>query len=441
VPDDGDGSAGGAEARDLALGALDAVLGGAAALEDALAEDPRFATLAERDRAFARRLAATTLRRLGQIDAVVASFLRKPLPAELLTGRNLIRLGAAQLLFLGTPPYAAVDRSVVVARRRGLEALSGLVNAVLRRVAREGPALVAAQDAARLDTPGWLWDSWLRAYGEERTRAIAAVHLAEPPLDIMVKGGGDVWARRLDAEILPNGALRRPFDGPVSELPGYREGAWWVQDAAAALPASLLLRHARPGGDDEVVDLCAAPGGKTAQLAAAGARVVAVERSPARAARLRENLARLRLPARVEVADALDWRPDRPARLVLLDAPCTATGTARRHPDVLHNKRPRDVARLARLQSRLLMAAADMLAPGGTLVYCACSLQPEEGAARIDALLAAGGAPLRREPIAAGELLDMAEITSAGDAMTLPCHLTERGGLDGFFIARLRRLS
>ncbi len=418
-------------ARRVALDVLDLVLGDRRPLDEVLAGHPKQGLLAARDRAHARLLAATTLRRLGQIDAVLDRFLRAT--PKSIRVRNLLRLGAVQLLFLRTPAHAAVGETVALASGRESFA-RGLANAVLRRVAREGQALVEAQDAARLNTPDWLWQSWSAAYGEERARAIAQTHLIEPPLDLTVKDHPEIWAGRLDAEHLYGLTLRRAAGGAVEDLPGYADGAWWVQDGAAALPARLLPEVA----GQVVIDLCAAPGGKTAQLAAAGARVIALEASPRRAERLSANLQRLGLGAEVVVADARDWRPEHPAPRLLLDAPCSATGTIRRHPDIAWHKTPADVLRLAQLQRQLLDSAALMLAPGGALVYASCSLQPEEGALLIEAALE-GGLPLERWPIAAEELGGLAvERTPAGEVRTLPCHLAGRGGLDGFFIARLR---
>ena len=422
--------------RGTALDLLEAVLGRKRPLDEALQDHAGFSTLAVRDRAFARLLTATTLRRLGQIDALIAGALERPLPKKARGVRDILRLGLCQLLFLETPAHAAVATAVDLAEERGHGPLKGLVNAVLRRMAREGARAVRAQDAARLDTPDWLWRSWSAAYGEQTCRAIAEAHLTEPPLDISVKADRDKWARALSAVVLPTGTLRRPTGGRVEELPGYDQGAWWVQDAGAALPAKLL-------GDVAgrlVVDLCAAPGGKAAQLANAGARVVAVDRSENRLKRVKENLDRLGLAAELVAADALGWRPPAPADAVLLDAPCSATGTIRRHPDVARLKSPADVASLAETQDRLLAAAADMVGPGGLLVYCTCSLEPEEGPERVAKLLA-GGAPFERAPLAAAELSGRAElISAAGDLRTLPCQLTAFGGVDGFYAARLRRL-
>ncbi len=424
-------------ARGLALELVEAVLLRRRPLDEALEATDALARLEPRDRAFVRLLVATVLRRRGQIDDALNSCLgRKLTPKAARQAQDLLRLGAAQLLFLKTPPHAAVDRMVALAtgRRRGY---AGLTNAVLRRLAREGEGLIAAQDAERLNTPDWLGRSWSDAYGEATARAIAAVHAAEPPLDLSLKGEPGDWAERLGAETLPTGTLRRPaaLGGAVAELPGYAEGAWWVQDAAASLPARLLGPVAGLG----VIELGAAPGGKTAQLAAAGGRVVALDRSAQRLERLRANLHRLGLTAETLAADATTWRPAEPATHVLLDAPCSATGTLRRHPDIAWLKDPEDLPALVATQSRLLKAAVEMLAPGGILVYAVCSLEPAEGVHQIDKLLVSG-APVARRPIAADEIGGLAQcLTEAGDLRTLPCHLAPQGGLDGFYAARLVR--
>jgi 16S rRNA (cytosine967-C5)-methyltransferase len=425
VQPDGSGQA----ARSAAIALLEAVLGRRRTLEDALDALPR---LEPRDRGFAHLLVATVLRRLGTLDAVIEPFLRRAPPDAV---RHALRIGAAQLLLLGTPPHAAVGATVAAVRAlpKGA-AFTGLANAVLRRIATEGVAALDGLDAPRLDTPDWLWRSWHDAYGAETARAIATAHQREAPLDLTLKSGEDasVWAERLGAEVLPTGSLRLTAEARVPDLPGFAEGAWWVQDAAAALPARLLA--VRPG--ERVIDLCAAPGGKTAQLAAAGARVTAVERAPDRAARLRENLARLCLDAEVIEADAATWRPAEPADAVLLDAPCTATGTIRRHPDILRNKRASDVASLTAVQDVMLANAAAMLRPGGRLVYAVCSLQPEEG----EGAIARAAAPLRRDPILASELPALPEaITPDGVLRTTPALWPTRGGMDGFFAARLVR--
>jgi len=423
-------------ARQVALDLVTAVLRRKRPLDDAIDDNPGMRLLLPRDRAFARLLVATMLRRLGQIDALIAHCLATPLAARAAAVHDVLRLGTAQLLFLRTPAHAAVATSVDLAESRGFVSHKGLVNAVLRRLAAEGPVLLEQQDAPRLNTPDWLWQSWSRAYGEDVARAIALAHLKEAPLDITLRSPGSEWRDRLEAAELPTGTLRRAAGGSITALPGYAEGAWWVQDAAAALPVRLFGCVA----GSELIDLCAAPGGKTAQLASAGAHVTAVDRSARRLDRLAANLDRLGLQAVAVAADALTWRPPRPADAVLLDAPCTATGAIRRHPDVPHLKAPDDVARLSVVQENLLHAAVEMLRPGGILVYCTCSLEPEEGPDRIEALLRAG-APVARYPIAADEIGALPEwVTAQGDLRTLPCHLAQHNGLDGFYGARLRRL-
>jgi 16S rRNA (cytosine967-C5)-methyltransferase len=420
-------------ARMVALDLLGTVLRRKRPLDDAIEDNATVHELSARDRAFARLLVATVLRRLGQIDALIDRCLNMPLAPRAALVHDILRLGVAQLLFLRTPAHAAVATSVDLAQGRGFFSHKGLVNAVLRRLSVEGQKLAEAQDAARLNTPDWLWRSWSSSYGEATARAIAAAHLKEAPLDLTLREDADGWCSRLEATLLPTGTLRRAPGGSIAALPGYSEGVWWVQDAAAALPARLF-------GDvagQAVVDLCAAPGGKTAQLAAAGARVTAVDRSPRRLDRLVANFGRLGLPIAAVAADALTWRPDQPIDAVLLDPPCTTTGAIRRHPDVPHLKLPEDVARLSIVQDNLLRAAIDMLRPGGVLVYCTCSLEPAEGSQRIEALLAAG-APVARRRIAPDEIgVEPDWITEAGDLRTLPCHLAEYDGLDGFFSARL----
>jgi len=408
---------------------LDEVLGGAVG------------DLEPRDRAFVHSLTATTLRHLGRIDALLDRCLDRPLPAKARPVRHVLRLGAAQLLALDMPPHAAVTTAVdlcVAAKQGGHK---GLVNAILRRLDREGRAWWAAQDAPRLNTPDWLWESWVAAYGEDTARAIAEAHLHPAPLDLTQKTPAEAsaWAEKLGATALPTGTLRLPTDhAAVADLPGFAEGAWWVQDAAAALPAGLL----RAGPGMRVADLCAAPGGKTLQLAATGAEVVALDRSNGRLTRVRENLARTGLSARVAVGDALSWMPaagDGLMDAVLLDAPCSATGTFRRHPDAPWLKTPAAVAGLAETQAALIDSALRMVKPGGTIIYCVCSLQPEEGPAVVEPALARHPA-LSRDPITPDEVGDLAELlTPEGDLRALPCHLLEAGGMDGFYAARLVR--
>lgn len=421
--------------RRLALDLLAAVLDRGRLLDDEMC-DPRLDGLEERDRGFVRLLVAATLRRLGQIDALIDHCLETPLGARAASAEHALRLGICQLLFLGVPPHAAISTTVDLVKKTPQAGFANLLNAVLRRLGNEGAALIAGQDAALLNTPEWLWRSWCIAYGEDVARAVAVAHLTEAPVDITVRADPELWADRLGAEILSTGSLRRPPGGSVAALPGFEEGAWWVQDAAAALPARLL-------GDvagRRVADLCAAPGGKTIQLAAAGARVTAVDRSAKRLERLRANLGRMGLDAEIWAGDAALWRPDQPLDAVLLDAPCSATGTLRRHPDVARHKTPAEVVKLAGVQARLLEATVPMLRPGGLLVYCVCSLQPEEGPEQVERFLS-GGAPFRRLPVMAEEVGGLTElVSSGGDLRTLPCLLAERGGMDAFFAARLQRI-
>ncbi len=398
-----------------------------------LAGNVALGQLETRDRGFVRQMVATTLRRLGQIDGALGACLDKPLKPRQADLRALLRLGAAQILFMAVPAHAAVSETVALADGK-LSPFRGLANAVLRRLEREKERLLADQDAARLNLPSWLWSSWASAYGEAMTRRIMAVQMEDPPLDISVKEDPEAWANRLGATILPGGSLRLTGgSGEISALPGFAEGAWWVQDAAAALPARLL-------GDlsgQRVFDLCAAPGGKTAQLILAGAVVTALDQDAKRLAVLKENLGRLSLTATVVQADASAWSPVEQADAILLDAPCSATGTLRRHPDIAWLRRPSDIAKIVTLQQKLLVRAAKLLAPGGTLVYAVCSLQPEEGPQLVDSFLAERS-DFARKSIQPEELPGLENlITAAGDLQSLPGHLQELGGVDGFYACRL----
>ena len=384
-----------------------------------------------------RALVATTLRRLGTLRHLIGLFLDSGLPAQARRVEIVLLIGAAQILFLDVPDHAAVDLSVRLARAdRDAIHFTGLVNAVLRRVAREGAERLAALDAVALDTPEWLLKRWTETYGEATARAIAAANGKEPALDLTVKSDPESFAAQLDGRVLPTGTVRTIVHGTITALPGFAEGAWWVQDAAAALPARLLGAVAGL----RIADLCAAPGGKTAQLIAAGAAVTAVDRAPARLNRLRENLARLSLAAELVCADVEEWQAG-PFDAVLLDAPCSSTGTIRRHPDIPWLKQAADITKLAAFQGRLIERAAALTKPGGTLVYCTCSLEPEEGENIIAGLLARA-AGIRRAPITAGEIFGRSEfLTKDGDLRTLPCHFPDPdsrlAGLDGFYAARL----
>ena len=428
----------GLAARRVAADIVEGVLRRRRALDELLDATAELAALEERDRALARALVGTVLRRLGTLRHLLHPLLERGLPPQAPRVETALLLGAAQILFLDVPDHAAVDLSVRLAQAdRPAARFAGLINAVLRRVARDGAAQLATLNMPALDTPGWLLARWTATYGAETAHAIAAANGQEPALDLTVKSDPEFWAAKLNGRVLPTGTVRVIAHGPVTALPGFAEGAWWVQDAAAALPAHLLgdVRGRR------VADLCAAPGGKTAQLAAAGATVTAVDRAPARLKRLSENLARLSLAAELVCADATAWAPDQQFDAVLLDAPCSSTGTIRRHPDVPWLKSETDIVKLSGLQRRLIDRAVALLRPGGTLVYCTCSLEPEENDSIVAGLLARDPS-MRREPLTAADVFGCgAFINQQGDLRTLPCQLgdadSRRAGLDGFYAARL----
>jgi len=396
--------------------------------------------LADRDRALMRRLVATILRRLGTLGHLLSRLLDRGIPADAPRAQSALLIGAAQILWMDVPDHAAVDLSVrLVQSDRRAAKYAGLVNAVLRRCAREGAGIVDDVKNETLDIPPWLLKRWIAHYGEATARQMALAIGHEPSLDLTVKSDAAQWATRLHGELLQTGTVRTLLQGSVTILPGFAEGQWWVQDAAAALPARLF-------GDVKgktIVDFCAAPGGKTAQIAQAGAHVIALDRSPARVARLKDNLARLSLSAEAVVADATEWQSGESGAFdgILIDAPCTSTGTIRRHPDVAWLRQETDITALGTLQKRLLQRAVSLLKPGGTLVYCTCSLEPEEGEAQVAALLSTESS-LKRAPIAASEVAGLTEVLNGeGDLRTLPCHLPHTdprlAGLDGFYAARL----
>jgi 16S rRNA (cytosine967-C5)-methyltransferase len=439
-PAAGTAGSNGLAARRAALGLLHTILDRRQSLGEALRQNETLPTLPSADRAFARLMAHTVLRRLPEIDAIYGQFLQRPLPGRASTAKHLLRIGTVQLVHLKTPAHAAVDTAVRLADSGDASRLKGLINAVLRKVAANAEndrARAEEPETVRMNTPNWLWRCWRGAYGEEATAAIARAHLAEPPLDITVKSEVGSWSERLDATLLPNGSLRRRRGGDPTGWPGYSDGEWWIQDAAAALPARLLGNVA----GKSVLDLCAAPGGKTAQFAVAGAKVTAVDISRNRTDQLSENLARLGLAVETVVADMRDWRPPEPADIVFLDAPCSATGTCRRNPDILRLRQPDDIEKLAHVQETLLDDAAEMVAPGGLLVYVTCSLQPEEGPNQIAAFTErrTGFAAAPFDQSLAPEL--GAAFDDTGALRTLPCHWGERGGMDGFFAVALQRVS
>ncbi|HKH80812.1 MAG TPA: transcription antitermination factor NusB [Methylovirgula sp.] len=433
----------GVAARVAAAAILRDVIVGGHMLDELFAAGSGFSRLAglePRDIALTRSIVTVALRRLGTIRQALASLLDNGLPRPAATQiESCLTIAAAQILFLDVPDHAAVDLAVRMMRLdQKTVPYASLVNGVLRNLIRRREAVLADGSPLDQDTPAWLASRWRKTYGEATAQAIAAANRLEPTLDISVKSDPALWAERLGAILLPTGSLRLLTHRPVTELPGFAEGAWWVQDAAAALPARLL--RVTPGM--KIGDLCSAPGGKAAQLAARGARVVAVDRSAERLKLLAANFQRLRLESEVVVADVValsGFSFD----AVLLDAPCSGTGTIRRHPDIAWTKKPGDIAKLAALQTRMLDKAFELVKPGGTIIYCVCSIEPEEGEQQIASLLRRNP-DLMRSPILAEEVGGLHELVNLnGELRTLPSHLpaedSRRAGLDGFFAARLVR--
>lgn len=429
------------KARKVALSILQNVFSSHHTLDQALDSDREFAQLIQRDRAFVRMLVTTVIRRLGQIDDLIKKSLSRPdQPLSPPILHYVLRMGVAQLIFMNVPDHAAVNTSVMLVESEGHGRIKGFVNALMRRIAAEGKEWTTRQDVARLNTPEWLLKIWIEDFGLKNAIEMANANLEEAPLDITVKNAEDreSLAKALEADILPTGSIRLQNAKLIPELPGFQEGLWWVQDAAAALPASLFGDRLN---NNMVVDLCAAPGGKTAQLASMGAEVIAVDRSAKRLHRLQENMNRLNLgdKVRIDVADGAVWKSREKVPNILLDAPCSATGTVRRNPDVIWNKSTADIQSLMDIQARLLENALSMLDDGGTLIYCTCSLQKAEGEHQIERILESYP-NVMRDPIHVHEVGGLSEIiTPRGDVRILPSHLRQIGGMDGFYIARLRK--
>ncbi len=444
---DNDTSSDSLATRRCALDLLETVLRRKTALDIALDRNTDFLELGMRDRAFTRMLVTTTIRRLGQIDDLITFAQERPDALKTDVIRNILRLGITQIFFMNVPDHASVDTCVRLTEEKGMSRQTGFVNAILRRLTRDGSERLSRQDAARLNTPEWLLKLWIEDYGLNIAARIAEANMNEAPLDITVKNKEEraQWGIALQATELSTGTLRRESGGNVRELQGFEEGKWWIQDAAAAIPAELFGNISGAN----VVDLCAAPGGKTMQLATLGAQVTSIDRSAKRLKRLEENVARIKLEENVhiETSDAASWSPSADmkdhggATHILLDAPCSATGTIRRHPDTGHLKSSKDIEGLISIQTRLLNRAAEVLAINGTLIYCTCSLQKCEGEQQIAAFLNTHP-NYERLPIKAEEIGNNEElINEDGDLRIFPFHLSEHGGLDGFFISRLARKS
>lgn len=423
-------------AREAAMIAVGDVLGRGFRLEGALARNEDLQRIDARDRAFARAIAATTLRRLGQIDGVLAPLVKRPPPGRV---QAAMQTAAAQMIFMDVAPHAAVGDTVAILKAdHKAEPFSGLVNAVLRKVADIGKA-----EAARIppikNVPGWLRSDWTKSYGKSEMRRLALLLTQSPTLDLSVKSDPEGWAKRLGGRVMGGETVRMDEIGNVSKMDGFADGAWWAQDMAASLPARMLETASGGLSGKRVADLCAAPGGKTQQFCRMGADVTAVDLSEARTDRLRQNLARTHYNAEIITKDILEYTPEQAFDAVLLDAPCSATGTFRRHPDVIYNRSPKDITLLTRLQDRLLAHAAEWVVEGGVMVYSVCSLQDREGTERVLKFLKARP-DFRLIPLSQPAGLSLPEDRLAGGTLRLlPTDAADGRGMDGFFIAALQR--
>lgn len=441
-----DGATPGLAARKAAARLLAAVIDARTPLDGLTDHEhghPQYRALDMRDRALVRAILVTALRHRMTIAGLLARRLEKPLPPNATALSHILHVAAAQILFLDVPDSAAVDLAVTHAKSDPRTArFSGLVNGVLRALARGKDTELAEALATTEDAPQWFSDRLKAAYGADTAKRILDAHRHEAPVDFTVKADPELWAGKLGGVVTPTGTVRvEKLAAPVTELPGFGEGAWWVQDAAASLPARLL-------GDVHglrVADLCAAPGGKTAQLVLAGAKVTALDTSKSRLARLTQNLARLGLSAEIVQADLLGFTPETPFDAVLLDAPCSSTGTVRRHPDVPWTKTPADIGKLVDLQARLLAHAVTLVRPGGRIVFSNCSLDPLEGEDLYREFLARTPGIID-DPVLPGEIAGLDPyLTPQGTLRSTPAGMDlgrpGLSGLDGFFAARMRKAS
>ena len=414
-------------------------------------KDPHWQSLEIRDRAFARSLLMTALRHKGEVDHILAQFLKKA-PQAKTRVNEILCLGITQLLYMEVSDHAAIDTSVRLAKLSDKSRhMAKLVNAILRQVTRAKPDELVSPDGALCNIPLHWRKRWAKHYGEETASKIALASLEPAALDVMVKEDTKAWAEKLDGKIFKTASsldkgygFRKDHKGSITELDGFQDGAWWVQDFSAHLPCTLF--EGTPGFGalvgKRVADLCAAPGGKTAALLTRGACVTAVDISENRLTRLRENLERLSLSAEIVQSDILAYSPEQKFEAILLDAPCSATGTIRRHPDILFLKNEELIFELKKLQRHLLEKAITFLKPGGILLYCTCSLEKEESEQQIDEFLASQPS-VQRVPIKSEEVGGSADwLTKSGDVRLLPFFSPfehdEWPGMDGFFISRLR---
>ncbi len=419
-------------ARQCAADVLHAVFEQQMSVDKALVQNPLWPKLTPQDRAFAHSMVLAVLRERGLIDAMLNACLKSPLKQKYGWVMQCLRIGVAQLAYLDVPPHAAVHSTVELVKKSRFTSHKNLLNAVLNRIAKEHAALRKRLDVPKLHLPVWLYDALKTHYGKEATNAIIAQHRHRAPLDLTIKSDAAQWAKRLGGVALFGNTLRLGEVADVTQLAGYDEGEWWVQDVAASVPVQLL-------GDVQglrALDVGAAPGGKTAQLAARGAQVTALDRSPKRMRRLLENMQRLHMQVECISDDARNWQPKQPFDVIVLDAPCSATGTLRRNPDIAWTRKPKDVPPLVGLQKEMLEAAAQWLKPGGKLVYTVCSLLPEEGEQQVERFL---------DEHSAFALVDVPETmpaqwhTADGMVRLLPHFESVKGGMDGFFAACLQR--
>ena len=393
------------------------------------------------DRSLARAITSTTLRRRFQIEKILSGYMQKPLGRRGGPAMHLLRLGVAQILFLDVADHAAVSTTMEIAKSdHKAKHFSKLINGVLRTIGREKADILANLKPIDI-LPNWLCKTWIEAYGKKTVLDMASALCHEPYLDIATKSDSPKWAETLEGIALATGSVRLKSRGAVPNLSGFADGEWWVQDTAASLAPSLL-------GDvsgKTVADLCAAPGGKTAYLASRGALVTAVDSSAPRVEKLTENLERLNLKADIVTSDVMAWKPEQLFDAILLDAPCSATGIIRKHPDILSLKNEQQIPQMATLQRKILKASIPFLKPGGTLVFCTCSLQPEEGEAILD-YIEAENLPLKLDPIRANEIGGVSQVIQEnGTVRTLPHYLEHAdpvlSGVDGFFMARFQHIN
>lgn len=429
----------GAQSRLIIARTIQTVWGQGCTVEEALEKQDGFSELSTRDRAFARNVVSVTFRRWAQIDYVLKQYLKKQPPLFIM---SILRSAAAQSLFLQTPDHAVVGESVAALKAvKAANGFAGMANAVLRRITETGASHLGAVPPHN-NVPKWILRQWEKDYGKMESRRIARQIIEIPPLDISVKPDVDIDALtpNIDAVPLLGRSIRREHAGSITELDGFAEGQWWVQDVASTLPVYILKDHLGDLTGQTVFDLCAAPGGKTLQLASLGAKVTAIDKSHSRLGRLKENLSRCKLSAKIMTADVLDLPESLgQADHVLLDVPCTATGTFRRHPEVLYNRKPKDQASLIKLQKKMLEKAADHVKPGGNLIYCTCSLQKAEGEAQIEAFLQ-NRTDFRLNRILTKPSLSLDQnMIADGFLRTQPNFWSDQGGMDGFFTAILQK--